>query len=851
MSPSSATLTSAPPHGSRREPHGLPRDPQRDGHADRLREALRDARWIAPAEPHPLPAGERPAMLLRRTFAVPPHGGTGPVLVHATAHGVYELFLNGVRVGDEELTPGFTAYRKRLQVQTWDITDLLHEGDNTIAALLSDGWFRGRHGFERRPDGFGDRTVLLAAVVASDAEGTRSPRTLVATDDAWTSRTSHITRADLMDGQTTDLRRHDPAWYRGAGSPVGWLPVEPLDADGDSTGGCSTDLIADRARLVPAEGPPVRRIEELAPAAVREARPGSVLVDFGQNLNGWVRLTALGPAGTRLTLTHGEHLDPDGLLTTDHLRAFVFSTGQTLPAGQVDEVVSAGRDGDVFEPRHTTHGFRYVQVDGLPSAVGAEQVRAGIRAVVVHSDLAPVGTFACSDPRLEALHEAVRWSLRGNVCAVPTDCPQRERSGFTGDWQVFVATAALLYDVKEFSERWLRDLAADQWADGRVPTVVPNPAGDRPSGVVFEDAAAGSAGWGDAAVIVPWELWRAYGDLDALREQLPAMCRWVDHAAARAAGARHPDRTARRPVPAAHEHALLDTGFHFGEWLEPGVPPRPDPVADHGIVATAYLHRSAHLLARTGALLGLPDVEQRYAALADAARDAWQREYVGVDGRLTEESQAHYVRALAFDLLPPAQRTAAAARLVELIAERGGTLGTGFLSTGMLLPVLADHGHAEIAYDLLTSEDAPSWLGMLAAGATTVWEWWDGVDVDGNARGSLNHYSKGAVASFLYTHVAGIRLVDEPTPGEAAYRRVRIAPVPDARLTWARASLATPRGPVRTAWSVEEGLFTIDVAFPEGTVGDVELPDGRHRRLGAGAYRLTCPWPARPEAPGA
>ena len=272
----------------------------------------------------------------------------------------------------------------------------------------------------------------------------------------------------------------------------------------------------------------------------------------------------------------------------------------------------------------------------------------------------------------EALHEAVRWSLRGNVCDIPTDCPQRERSGFTGDWQVFVATAALLYDVKEFSERWLRDLAADQWADGRVPTVVPNPAGDRPSGVVFEDAAAGSAGWGDAAVIVPWELWRAYGDLDVLREQLPAMCRWVDYAAARAAGDRHPDRAARRPVPAAHEHALLDTGFHFGEWLEPGVPPRPDPAADHGIVATAYLHRSAHLLARTGALLGLPDVEQRYAALAEAARDAWQREYVGADGCLTEESQAHYVRALAFDLLPPAQRTAAAARLVELIAERGG-----------------------------------------------------------------------------------------------------------------------------------------------------------------------------------
>lgn len=830
MSPSSATLTSAPPHD---RPRGRPAALPRAEHADRVREALRDARWIAPAEPHPLPAGERPAMLMRRTFTIPDRGEAGgeAVLVHATAHGVYELFVNGVRVGDEELSPGFTAYRKRLQVQTWDVTDLLHDGDNTIAVLLSDGWFRGRHGFERRSDGFGDRTGFLAAVVASGA-GARSSRTLAATDDAWTSRTSHVTRADLMDGQAIDLRRHDPAWYRGAGSPVGWHPVVPLE----------DALTADRARLVPAEGPPVRRIEELAPVCVREVGPGSVLVDFGQDLNGWVRLTALGPAGTRLTLTHGEHLDPGGRLTTDHLRAFVFSTGQTLPAGQVDEVVSAGRDGDVFEPRHTTHGFRYVQVDGLPSTVGAEQVRAGIRAVVVHSDLAAVGTFACSDPRLEALHEAVRWSLRGNVCAVPTDCPQRERSGFTGDWQVFVATAALLYDVKEFSERWLRDLAADQWEDGRVPTVVPNPAGDRPSGVVFEDAAAGSAGWGDAAVIVPWELWRAYGDLDALREQLPAMRRWVDHAAARAAGARHPDRAARRPVPAAHEHALLDTGFHFGEWLEPGVPPRPDPTTDHGIVATAYLHRSAYLLARAGALLDLPDVERRYADLAEAAREAWRREYVGADGRLTEESQAHYVRALAFDLLPPARRPAAAARLVELIAERGGTLGTGFLSTGMLLPVLADHGYPEIAYDLLTSEDAPSWLGMLAAGATTVWEWWDGVDADGNARGSLNHYSKGAVASFLYTHVAGIRLPEEPAAGEAAYRRVRIAPLPSVQVTWARARLQTPRGPITTAWAVDDGAVVVEVELPEGTDAELELPDGRTWLLGPGSHRLTSPW---------
>ncbi len=789
------------------------------------RSALRNARWIRPAEPRVAPPGQRPAHLLRRTFAVDEQhlAGSARVLAHVTAHGVYEFFLNGVRVGDEELTPGFTAYRERLQVQSFDVTDLLVPGVNTAVALLSDGWFRGRHGFERRADGFGTRTGLLAALVATGPAGRR---TLVATDDRWLSRSGHVTRADLMDGQAVDLRLLDTAWFTGGGEPAGWAPVLPAE----------DALTADRDRLVPAEGPPVRRVEELAPRAVTRPRPGSAVLDFGQNVNGWVRLSELGPAGTHLTLTHGESLGADGQVDTDHLRAFVFATGERLPAGQVDEVVSAGRPGEVFEPRHTTHGFRYAQVDGLPEGLDLS----GARAVVVHSDLPRTGEFACSDERLNRLHEVVRWSFRGNACAVPTDCPQRERSGFTGDWQVFVATAALLHDVQVFSERWLRDLAADQWADGRIPTVVPNPAGNRPSGVAFEDASAGSAGWGDAAAIVPWELWRAYGDTGSLAEQVPAALRWVEYAASCAERARHPERAARRPVPAPHERYLWDTGFHFGEWLEPGVPPRPDPTADHGVVATAYLHRSALLTARLAAALGWHDVHERCSAIAAGARDAWQREYLTPGGRITEESQANYVRALAFGLVPRELRTAAADRLAELVRQAGGHLGTGFLATGALLPVLADTGHADLAHELLLDEGNPSWLGMLAAGATTVWEWWDGVGVDGGVRGSLNHYSKGAVASFLHTHVAGLRLPEDPGPAEAGYRRVRIAPVPSAHLTWARTVQDTRAGRLEVGWEVADGVLTLDVTLPCGTVADVELPDGTARRLDGGSHRLRC-----------
>ncbi|MCB0912221.1 MAG: family 78 glycoside hydrolase catalytic domain, partial [Propionibacteriaceae bacterium] len=450
-----------------------------------LRDALCSAQWIGPQETAGA-LGQRPAYLLRCSFTVA--AGTTGLRLHATAHALYEAFINGVRVGDLELTPGFSSYRKRLEVQSYDVSELVSEGSNTVVVVVSDGWFRGRHGFERRGEGFGSHTGVLLAI--TDASG----RSVVDTGPQWQSRPSHIWRADLMDGQAADLRKLDAGWFTGA-DDGSWTAVR-LHTD---------EMCADRERLVAPSAPPVRRIEELTPRTITRPRPGTVVVDFGQNINGWVRLDQLGPAGTHLVLTHGEAIDSAGLVTTEHLRGFNFATRQQLPAGQVDEVISAGRPGECFEPRHTTHGFRYVQVDAAPDGLDLS----GSRAVVVHSDLPRTGEFDCSDERLARLHEVVRWSLRDNICAVPTDCPQRERSGFTGDWQIFVATAALMYDVRAFSRRWLADLAADQWADGRVPTIIPNPAGDRPSGIVFEDASAGSAGWGDAATIVPWELWRA------------------------------------------------------------------------------------------------------------------------------------------------------------------------------------------------------------------------------------------------------------------------------------------------------------------------------------------------------
>ena len=396
-----------------------------------------------------------------------------------------------------------------------------------------------------------------------------------------------------------------------------------------------------------------------------------------------------------MTLTHGEWLDADGDLTTAHLDVDLPIFPERLPLGQVDEVVPAG-DGDVFEPRFTTHGFRYVRIQGQPGPFGPHDVTG----VVVHSDLRRLGWFSCSDDRVSRLHEAVVWSLRSNMCDIPTDCPQRERAGWTGDWQIFAPTAAYLYDVLAFTRKWLGDVSLDQRADGCVANISPCPPAEGFDGRL--GALNGSAGWGDVVVSAPWDLYQAYGDTSLLRETWGTMTAWAGFAAAAAAGGRHPDRAAARPEPAAHERYLWDTGFHWGEWLEPGGAPADFGAfarADKSEVATAYLHRSAATVVRVAEVLGLPGEQwHRYREIAAGALDAWRREFVRPDGTLAVQTQASHVRALAFGLVPEELRRPVAARLAELVGLADGHLTTGFLSTPYLLPVLADHGYLEVAY---------------------------------------------------------------------------------------------------------------------------------------------------------
>jgi alpha-L-rhamnosidase len=763
------------------------------------------ARWISPHE-----EGGRPAYVLAGHVLL--RDDIVRARLYATALGVYEAFVNGTRVGTTELSPGSTSYGDTLYAQAADVTGLLHSGANELEILLSDGWYRGSNGTWRRRDVWGTTTAARLQLHVLHADGME---VVAGTGPGWTSRPSTIVAADLMNGQTTDLT----------------APPEP-----------ARPVLVDAVTAPPiswSPAPPVRRIDQLAPRSVTRHGSGAWIVDFGQNASGWIVLTDLGPAGTRTVIDHGEHLDPTGDLTTAHLDSQ--KPGEALiPFVQRDEVVSGGRPGEVFEPRHTVHGFRYARI----SRDGGDLDPAGVLMRVVHTDLEPTATFACSDDDLNRLHEAARWSFRGNAVDVPTDCPTRERLGWTGDYQIFAPTAARLYDVDGFSRKWLRSVRDDQLPDGRIVNSAPDSNRLKVHDDAMVDGITGSAGWGDAIVLVPWVLYETYGDTTALAENWPAMRRWVEWALGTARDARHPSRVERSAQPLAYEEFIWDGSFHWGEWLEPGKRIADDPMAwymaDKGEVGTAYLFRSVRTLAAIADVLGHTGDAAGYRETAEKVRGGWQREFLDEEGRTRAGTQASYVRALAFDLVPEDLRERTARHLADLIEAAGRHLGTGFLSTADLLPVLADAGYSDLAYAVLLRRSSPSWLGMLDRGATTIWEDWDGVADDGTATASLNHYSKGAVVRFLHTHTLGLR----QAPGSVAWTSFVVAPVLNEAVTWARGTFDSPQGRIAVDWSIKDGHFDISVDVPGGAEAQIRFPDGGTVRTGPGRFherRPSCP----------
>jgi alpha-L-rhamnosidase len=772
------------------------------------------AEWISPVEVDDPGYGQRPGYTLSGRFALP--GDVVSARLYATALGVYTATVDGCRVGGVELAPGSTSYDRTLYAQAYDVTPLLTPGENHVDVELSDGWYRGQVGAFRLPAGWGTTTGARVELHVRLSDGSLQ---VFGSDETWTSTPSSTTRADLMDGQSVDFSEvaAAPRLVRvgavDAPPPIAWSPA-----------------------------PPVRVIESRAPESAREIRDGVWVLDFGQNASGWIRLTDLGGHGTRTVIEYGEFVDASGDLNTAHLDSE--RRGEPpLPFIQRDEVV-AGAAGDVFEPRHTVHGFQYARITRTGTALDP----ASVAMQVVHTDLARTGTFASSDDDLNRLHEVADWSFRGNAVDVPTDCPTRERLAWTGDYQVFAPTATRLYDVLGFTRKWLRSVRDDQLDDGRIANFSPD--GRRIKHHLDDQFAmmTGSSGWGDAIVAVPWEMYLSYGDREVLEENYDAMVRWVAWAQEQARTSRHHARLQASPEPAPFEQYLWDGTFHWGEWTEPrerdAEGNRIDPIkhnpmawfmADKGEVGTAYLYRSTATLARIAAILGREADAARYAATAERVADAWREAYLKDDGTTVTDTQAAYVRALSFGLIPHALRSAAVGRLVELIRAAGGHLGTGFLATGDLLPVLADAGRADVAYELLFQRTAPSWLYMLDRGATTIWEDWEGIDENGVAHESLNHYSKGAVIRFLHTHTLGLRQEDD----SIAWERVVIAPLPAPGMTWARGTHDGPQGEIAVEWRIEGDSIRIIADIPAGTSARIIFPDGATHAAGPGTFDKT------------
>ena len=701
-----------------------------------------------------------------------------------TALGVYVAELNGGRVHDHLLAPGWTSYRHRLRVQSIDVTDLVRQGPNCLAITVAEGWYRGRLGF-----GGGVRAVYgneigpIAELVLVDGD---SETTAIVTDSTWRAAYGPITFASLYDGEHVDARLAAADWSSPGFDDGAWSQTRELPSVSE--------------RLIGDDAPPVRRIEELAVAEVLKTPSGRTILDFGQNISGLVRFTVDGAAGSEVVIRHAEVLE-HGELGTRPLRN----------ADATDRYVLAGGGPETYEPTFTMHGFRYVEVTGWPGDVDPD----AFRAIVCHSDMPRTGFFECSDELLSRFHENVVWSMRGNFVDVPTDCPQRdERLGWTGDLQVFAPTACFLYDCREFVDSWLADVAVEQEELGTVPPYVPW------VHLMFPPKPA--AAWGDAAVIVPWVLYERFGDVDALRRHYPSMRAWVDEVA-----------------ELAGDDHLWNTGFQLGDWLDPAAPPdRPaDTRTDAHLIATGYHAHTARIVSQAADVLGLPADRDRYGQLAADVIAAFNREYVTPTGRLAADSQTAYALALAFDLYEATgQRERAAARLVELVQREDYRIGTGFVGTPLVCDALVSEGFTDEAYHLLMQRECPSWLYPVTMGGTTIWERWDSMLPDGTINTgemtSFNHYALGAVADFLHRVVAGI------APATPGYDTVLFRPRPGGGLTGASAHVSTLHGDASIRWARDGGQLTVDVVVPDGSRGMIDVEGRDVFEVGPGAHTV-------------
>jgi len=695
-------------------------------------------------------------------------------VVYVTSHGFYELHLNGKKVGDQVLTPGWTSYGKRLQYQAYDVTNQVVKGKNAVGAVLGDGWYRGTLAWGNNWAIYGKRLGLLMQMKIIFTDGTES---LIITDESWKCNNDGAIRMnDIYNGETYDATKRLTGWNLPDYDESKWGPVR--------TGNYNNNIIA-------SEGAPVRKIQEIKPVRVFRSPEGSLLVDMGQNMVGWIRLKVKGNKGTVVTIRHAEVLDKSGEFYTANLRAAKCQLTYTM-SGDAEEI---------YEPRFTFMGFRYLEVTGFPGDLTADN----ITGVVIHSDMPVTGTYESSNPLLNQLQHNIQWGQKGNFVDVPTDCPQRdERLGWTGDAQAFSRTAAFNFDVASFFTKWLKDVALDQKPGGEVPDVIPDVLNRQDA-----KTAAPSAGWGDVAVIVPWTMYQVYGDRKLLETQYPSMKAWVDYIRGKAG-----------------DSYEWKGGSKYGDWLFYHPPvnnhTEPDGFTEHDFISTAFFAYSASLLAQTAKELEKTDDERFYTDLFNKIKNAFNMEYVTPAGRVGTNSQTSYVLALMFNLLPDDLRPKAAKFLVDDIKSRRNHLSTGFLGTVFLCNVLTQNGYADVAYDLLLQETYPSWLYPVKMGATTIWERWDGQKTDSTFQdpgmNSFNHYAYGAIGDWMYRNSAGI---DNAKPG---YKEITIHPCITKKLENAKATFESPYGTIASGWERKGNKTIVRIKIPANTNAKILLP---------------------------
>lgn len=709
----------------------------------------------------------------------------------ATAHGIYEAFIDGTSIDNSVMNPGWTSYEWRLQVTDTDVTSLLKASADTarLSILLGNGWYRGKFGFERQESDYGSEIGFIGVLEIKYADGTVQT---ASTDlDNWTAFESPVTYNNLYNGETIDARTIE--------TPKD-IKVKKIEFDRDT--------------LVPREGPLVIRGEVFHPQRIWTSPTGKTLVDFGQNLVGWTRVKVRGERGTEITVRHAEVIE-DGELGTRPLRQ----------AKATDKFILSGGD-DLFEPTLTFHGFRYIEMSGWPKDCDLSS----IEAVSVHSDIRRTGWFSCSNADVNQLVSNSVFSQLGNFLDIPSDCPQRdEREGWTGDIALFSPTANFQFDCADFLNKWLLDLKAEtEHAPGKfVPMVVPDIVKLKCPDNVKDWVLNPTATWGDAAVRVPRSLWRAYGDRDRLAAHYPAMKMHLESIET------HLDA-----------NGLWEReGWQFGDWLDPIARPEDvsyDPsgaAADKYVIAQECLFDSASFAAEAARILGNETDVGRWSALADKAKTAFYDAYVNTD-RIKSDCTAVYSLALAFGILDESDCAWAADRLVELVREHDYKVTTGFASTPYIVWALSENGYIEDAYKLLLEKSCPSWLYAVSMGATTIWERWDSMLPDGkiNPGGmtSFNHYAFGAVCDWIYEVIGGIR------PAEAGYSRVLIKPEPGPGIDWANCSFDSRAGRISTSWKCHDGMFDLTVDLPDDLPADIVLPNGTTKTVSGGSQHFGC-----------